>query len=77
MDFELSGNEDIEIGNNGITIVAANGNIVVNGVSDNAIDEVYNVSGQLVYSGYDNNIAIKNNGIYLVKVNNSIHKIAL
>ena len=39
--------------------------------------EVYNINGQLVYTGNDTTISVANKGIYIVKVADKTFKVAL
>ena len=71
-----SGIEDIVVDGNEISVIAQDGEIVVNGI-ENAMVEVYNINGQLVYSGSDTTIAVVDRGIYIVKVANKTFKVAL
>ncbi len=60
----------------GPTISAHDGSIIVNG-ANGAMIKVYNLSGQVVYSGSDTIIPIANNGIYIVKVNGTTKKVVV
>ena len=51
-------------------------NIIINGVG-NAVAEVYNLSGQLVYSGTDTVINMPSKGIYIVRVSGQTFKVIL
>ena len=51
-------------------------NIIINGVG-NAVAEVYNLSGQLVYSGTDTVINVPSKGIYIVRVSGQTFKVIL
>lgn len=59
-----------------INVTSKNGSIVVSG-TDNAVAEVYNLSGQLVYSSTDTVINVPSKGIYIVRVSGQIYKIAV
>ena len=59
-----------------VSVSAQYGNIVVSG-KDNAVAEVYNLSGQLVYSGTDTVINVPSKGIYIVRVSGQIYKITV
>ena len=71
-----SGIEDIVADGNEISIIAQDGEIIVNGI-ENAMVEVYNISGQLVYTGNDTTISVADKGIYIVKVADKTFKVAL
>ena len=75
-EMEFNGIEDIVADGDEINVIAQNGEIVVNGI-ENAMVEVYNIGGQLVYSGNSTAIAVANKGIYIVKVSGKTFKIAL
>ena len=75
-EMEFNGIEDIVADGDEINVVANNGEIVVNGI-ENAMVEVYNINGQLVYSGNSTAIAVANKGIYIVEVSGKTFKIAL
>ena len=75
-EMEFNGIEDIVADGDEINVIAQNGEIVVNGI-ENAMLEVYNIGGQLVYSGNSTAIAVANKGIYIVKVSGKTFKIAL
>ena len=51
-------------------------NIIINGVG-NTMAEVYNLSGQLVYSGTDTVINVPSKGIYIVRVSGQTFKVIL
>ena len=59
-----------------VSVTAKDGSIVVNG-TDNAVAEVYNLSGQLVYSGTDTVINVPSKGIYIVRVSGQTFKVIL
>lgn len=64
------------LADNGVNVYTENGNIVVNG-ADNANIEVYNMNGQCVYNGTETTIPVATKGMYIVKVNNTTHKVIL
>lgn len=59
-----------------VVVSAKEGCIVVSGI-DNAVVEVYNLSGQLVYSGTDTVINMPSKGIYIVRVSGQTFKVIL
>lgn len=59
-----------------VSVTAKDGSIIVNG-TDNAVAEVYNLSGQLVYSGTDTVINVPSKGIYIVRVSGQTFKVIL
>ena len=75
-EMEFNGIEDIIADSNEISVMAQDGEIVVNGIKDVSID-VYNLNGQLVYTGDDTTISVADKGIYIVKVSGKTFKIAL
>lgn len=63
------------IGN--LNIAIENGNIVVRGAGNEPIRiEVYDINGNLIYSGYDSSIPVAA-GIYIVKTGNTSHKVVI
>jgi len=50
-----------------VGVSASDGVITVTGTADNAVVEVYNISGMLVYRGTSNTIAVPSAGVYVVK----------
>ena len=75
-EMEFNGIEDIVADGNEISVTAQDGKIIVNSIK-NAMVEVYNINGQLVYSGNSTAIAVANKGIYIVKVADKTFKVAL
>ena len=71
-----SGIEDIVADGNEISVIVQDGEIVVNGI-ENAMIEVYDINGQLVYTGNDTTISVADKGIYIVKVADKTFKVAL
>ncbi len=69
---DFSGVEEMADAN--ISVTAENGNIVVSG-ADNDTIEVYNVNGQLVYSGTETTVGGLANGIYIVRVDGQTFKV--
>ena len=52
---------------NSAVVSASNGVITVTGAADNALVEVYSISGALVYSGTGKTVAVPSAGIYVVR----------
>ena len=71
-----SGIEDIVADGDEINVIVKDGEIVVNGI-ENAMVEVYNINGQLVYFGNDTTIEVADKGLYIVKVGNKTMKVVL
>ena len=65
-----------DVADDAVSVSAKEGNIVVSGTG-NAVIEVYNLSGQLVYSGTDNVINLPSKGIYIVRVSGQTFKVIL
>ena len=59
-----------------VSVTAKGGSIEIDG-ADNARVEVYNLSGQLVYSGTETTVGGLSCGIYIVRVAGQIFKVAL
>ncbi len=71
----------VKTDNTGVESIEANGNnIVVNGneinVEGDADIAVYSINGQLIYAGENITVAVPA-GVYIVKVNNTIHKVII
>ena len=65
-----------EVGTPGMSVTAAGGEIVVEGVADAAV-EVYGIGGSLLYSGKSHRVSVPVAGIYVVRVNGKPHKVVL
>lgn len=65
-----------EVGTPGVTVTAAGGEIVVEGVAD-AVVEVYGIGGSLLYSGKSHRVSVPVDGIYVVRVNGKPHKVVV
>ena len=77
VDYDNPGSvEDIVSENGGVHVAANNGSIEITG-ADNAVKTVYNINGQLVYSGTDTTISVPAKGIYIVRVKGQTFKVAL
>lgn len=58
-------------------VLTQNGSIVVSGLDEKAIIEVYSVSGQLVYKGTETTISVPTKGIYIVRVAGQSFKVII
>ena len=77
VDFDEPGSVgDTVSENGGVHVAANNGSIEITG-ADNAVKTVYNINGQLVYSGTDTTISVPAKGIYIVRVKGQTFKVAL
>ena len=65
-----------EAGTPGMSVTAAGGEIVVEGVADAAV-EVYGIGGSLLYSGKSHRVSVPVAGIYVVRVNGKPHKVVI
>lgn len=73
---ENSGVES-NVADEAVKVVAQNGEISIVGADENAVAEVYNVNGQLVYNGSANVAVAASKGFYIVKVAGKAVKVAL
>ncbi len=76
-ELETLGVEDVLAKGEGVTVTAQNGGIVVSGIDEPILIEVYNLQGQRVYSGTETIIPMSGRGIHLVKIQGKAFKIAL
>ena len=67
---------DVVPGNGGIAVVATESGIEVSGADEEAVAEVYTVSGQLVYRGIERQIPVSK-GIYIVRIAGKALKVAV
>ncbi len=70
-------NEIVADNTNNVSISTTNGNIIINGIDNNAIIDIYNISGHLIYHGTETSISIPIPGIYFVKLHGKTIKVAL
>lgn len=64
------------IGDDALNVYFDGSELIVDGVGDDAVVEVYNIAGQRVYSGTATSIAL-DRGLYIVRVAGSTFKVAL
>lgn len=60
-----------------IEISAKNKQITVRGLAENDVIHLYAPNGILLYSGTNENIKVPASGVYFVKVNSKVHKVAV
>lgn len=72
---ETSGIENIN-NDSSINVTSKGNNIIIKGIKNTPV-EVYNINGQLVYTGNDTTISVADKGIYIVKVADKTFKVAL
>lgn len=77
LDIVIADYGSVEEISNALTVYAANNEIVVDSAKENINVSVYNLSGQLVYSGTDTIISMPTNGIYIVKIAGQTFKVVL
>ena len=77
VDFDEPGSVGDAVSENGGVHVAANNDSIEITGADNAVITVYNINGQLGYSGTDTRISVPENGIYIVRVKGQTFKVAL
>lgn len=63
--------------NKHIIVLTSNDSVIIKGASDAASIEVYNTSGQLIYSGSDTTINVPTKGIYIVRVGEETFKVSI
>lgn len=74
-EVDFSGVESV---NNDNVKVVTNGNVImVSGIDENMLIEVYNLNGQLTYSGTDKTITVQTSGFYIVKIAGKTYKVAV
>lgn len=72
---EKSGIENINC-DNSINVISKGNDIIIKGVKDASV-VIYNINGQLVYTGNGTTIAVADKGIYIVEVSGKTFKVAL
>lgn len=60
-----------------ISILPGNGMITINGASDSTVTTVYTIDGRQIIKTTDQTIALPNDNIYIIDVNNQRFKVAL
>lgn len=75
-EFDYSGVDDITIDGN-LIVQIQNGEIIISGIADTVAVEIFDISGKIVYKGYDRTIGNLAKGIYIIKTDNIIKKIQL
>ena len=65
------------IGNDTLKVYFEGANLVIEGAGEDDLVDIYNVGGQLVYSGYDTIVEGLAHGVYLVRVAGSTIKVVL
>ena len=65
------------VANGEISVLASDGCIKVNGAKDGQTVRIYNVNGQLLYSGSDTSVDTAAKGLYIVRVGDRIFKVVL
>lgn len=76
IDIDINSSVEEVYGDGNIRIVAENKCLHIYNASDNAIVNIYSTHGVLIYSGTETRIPLSS-GLYIVKVGNSIKKIAM
>ena len=66
-----------EIGGGEVSVSVVDGRIVVSGADDDAVVEVYDLSGRRVYAGVAAEIPLTDGGVYIVKVAGQAFKMAV
>ena len=66
-----------EIGGGEVSVSVIDGRIVVSGADDDAVVEVYDLSGRRVYAGVAAEIPLTDGGVYIVKVAGQAFKMAV
>ena len=63
--------------NNDVNVTVSNGIISVNGLSEQSIVEIFDISGKMVHRGNDDIIFGLDKGIYIVKIGNKSTKVVI
>ena len=77
VDYDNPGSVGDAVSENGGVYVAANNDSIEITGADNAVKTVYNINGQVIFSGTDTTISVPENGIYIVRVAGQTFKVAL
>ena len=59
-----------------VNVTVSGRNIIMDG-ADDLLKRVYNLSGQLIYSGMDDTIPISTSGIYLINIADKTYKLTI
>lgn len=60
-----------------IRVTGLRGEILIEGAEEDAVAEVYDIDGKMVYSGHARRIKTDGNRIYMVRIGRSAHKVAV
>lgn len=74
---DFSGIGEITDSENSVKVVADDGRIMIKGVADNRVVEVYNTAGQVIYKGTDDIVEGLAGGMYIVVIGERSYKVAL
>ena len=75
-EYDFSGIDDICVDSDTI-IQIKDDEIIITGIADTAFVEIFDISGKIVYNGYEHSIRNLKKGMYIIKINNLIKKIQL
>lgn len=75
-EYDFSGVDDICVDSDAI-IQIKDDEIIITGIADTAFVEIFDISGKIVYNGYEHSIRNLKKGMYIIKINNLIKKIQL
>ena len=73
-EVDFTGIEDV-VNEDEISVLVNGKNLIINGINDLLIIEVYDISGALIYTGTEHTISVPTNGLYLVKVGTKTVKV--
>lgn len=77
-EIDFSSIEDVADDSDDITVTTCNGKILVLGKEDKDVPiEIYNLSGQTVYRGYDCSVEVSQRGIYIVHADGKAIKVVI
>lgn len=74
---DFSGIGEVLDSENAVKVVADDGRIMIKGVADNRVVEVYNTAGQVIYKGTDDIVEGLAGGMYIVVIGERSYKVAL
>ena len=75
--YNIGASSPSEYGKNDFSVLIYDRTIVLTGIADNSKVDVYDIMGNLLYSGTEHQIEINGEGVYLVKVNTMTKKIRI